>query len=99
MVKELPSDLIGQIQNHTGFPWWNGEAYASFRGYPGTIRKMDKGIGDAIDELYDVIEWLREEKQYKKSDRLRTIVGRLARLRGESLDEPEDLIRSMARKW
>ena len=34
-------------------------------------------VGAAVDDLSDVIEWLRDEKQYEKSDRLRSIRKRL----------------------
>lgn len=36
-------------------------------------------VQDAVDDLHDVYEWLRENKHFKEADRIRTIVGRLAR--------------------
>ena len=36
-------------------------------------------VQSAVDDLHDVFEWLRENKHYKEADRIRTIVGRLAR--------------------
>ena len=97
MPRDLPPDLVQQVQNHTGAPWWNGAAYAEFRGYPQRLSQMDKGIGDAVDDLADVIEWLREEKMFGQSDRLRTIAGRLARLRRKG--DGADSIREIARGW
>lgn len=38
-----------------------------------------KRVQDAVDDLHDVYEWLREDKHYKQADRIRTICGRLAR--------------------
>lgn len=73
MGKVLPHDLIVEIQRYTNFPWWNGQAYVAFRGY----ERLAKEAGVAVDDLGDVIEWLREEKQFEKSDRLRTIRARL----------------------
>lgn len=79
-MTDIPQKLINEIQNYTCSPWWNGEAYADFKGYPGRIRMLEGGIGDSIDDIHDVMNWLREEKLFRQSDRLRTIAGRLARL-------------------
>lgn len=38
-----------------------------------------KRVQDAVDDLHDVYLWLKEDGHYKQSDRIRTIVGRLAR--------------------
>lgn len=97
--RTLPKHLITEIQNHTGSPWWNGKAYAEFKGYPGRIRELVGGIGAEIDEIYFVIEDLRQNGQYEQADRLRTIAGRLARLQPPLLDSGSTLIRDIARGW
>lgn len=58
---------------------------------------LNQSIGDSVDELCDVIEGLREEKQYDKADRLRTITGRLARLQRPANNK--NLIREIARGY
>lgn len=40
---------------------------------------MISDVKPAVDDLIEVMEWLRSEERYEQSDRLRTIVGRLAR--------------------
>ena len=97
---ELPQHLVNEIVKYTNSPWWNGRAYAGYMGYPQKIRKYENGIGDAVDEINDVIEWMRNEKLYAQADRLRTIAGRLARLRPASeAEEATQQIRSIARGW
>jgi hypothetical protein len=96
-VTELPQSLINEVQKHTGAPWWNGHAYAEFKGYPQRLALTEREVGDAVDDISAVIEWLREEKQFDKADRLRTIAGRLARLLPDS--ENPDLIRQQAKGW
>ena len=67
-----------------------------------TIEFLSEAMGTAIDDLYEVAEWLREEKDYQRSDRLRTIIGRLARSRpdGPASDVfQKNLVRTMAREW
>jgi len=57
---------------------------------------------DAVDDLYDVMQWLRETKNFAHADRVRTIAGRLARsvLRCPAFDGYDDnLIRNIARDW
>ena len=96
---DLPESLINEVQKYTNAPWWNGHAYAEFKGYPGRINEMEIGIGDAIDDLFDVMEWLRSEKLFAQSDRIRTISGRLARLRGPSPDKNSTSVRDIACSW
>lgn len=96
-MKELPQSLVSEVQKYTDTPWWNGEAYASFNGYPQRIRELETGIGRAIDDLAAVIEWLREDKQFDKADRLRTIAGCLARDLNH-IGDP-DLTRVIAKGW
>ena len=59
--------------------------------------KTNQAICWAVDDLHQVMEWLREGKHYAESDRLRTIIGRLARAVPKS-DEP-NLIRTIARGY
>jgi hypothetical protein len=66
-------DLIQAVQNHTGFPWINGEQYASFVGYT----QQSIHIRSAVDDIDDLIEWMRKEKAFEFSDRLRVIRDRL----------------------
>ena len=98
-MSELPQNLISEIQKYTNAPWWNGGAYADFKGYPGRISRMEKEIGDAVDDIADVMEWLRSEKQFDKADRLRTIAGRLARLQQDDESYPIDSLRRIAKDW
>ena len=35
-------------------------------------------VGSAVDDLSDLMEWLREGKHYAEADRLRTIMAKLA---------------------
>lgn len=63
------------------------------------ISEYDRVLGTAVDDLYDVIEWLREDRHFAQSDRVRVITGRLARVRRESFREPPDFIRTIARSW
>lgn len=100
MTRELPHDLVREVQKHTGFPWWNGETYARFVGYPQRIWVMESGLGMAIDDLADVMEALREERNFVLSDRVRTIAGRLARLQPPYVgDGPPEFTRDIARGW
>lgn len=62
-----------------------------------TWKEQEKVVRSAVDDLYDVIEWLREEKHYTQADRLRTITGRLARETFKQ-DNPE-LFTEVARDW
>ena len=41
-------------------------------------RKTMREVGDAVDDLSDLMELLREGKHYAEADRLRTIMSRLA---------------------
>ena len=96
---ELPQHLINEVQRYTGYPWWNGRAYAEYKGYPGRISDLERGIGTAIDDIHDVMEWLREDRLFRQSDRLRTIGGRLARLQRPFVGDRAFLIRDIARGW
>ncbi|MDO5643638.1 MAG: hypothetical protein Q4G26_14790 [Paracoccus sp. (in: a-proteobacteria)] len=67
-------------------------------------RKTMWEVGDAVDDLDDVMEWLREDKHYKQADRIRTIMARLARSVPEHQIEYDDtgkpyLLRDKARKY
>lgn len=77
MTERLPPELVQQIQAHTNTPWWNGEAYADFVGYPQQIMRLESATRSAIDDIGDVIDWLREDKHYAQSDRLRAIANRM----------------------
>lgn len=65
------------------------------------ILELNRRIADAVDDLDAMIEWLREEKQFEKADRLRTITGRIARLRViEPNNSPsKDLVCEQARGY
>ena len=82
MSKPLPHDLIMQIQNHTGFPWWNGQAYAEYVGYPQRITVYEVAMRSALSDMSQVIEALRSEKLFAHSDNLRAISDRLAKKLG-----------------
>lgn len=100
-MTDLPSDLINQVQAYTHMPWWNGEAYAEFKGYPQMLRRQALAIEAAVSDLHDVMQWLRDEKDYAKADRLRNIAGRLARAVPERPDEARNkaLVLVAARGW
>jgi hypothetical protein len=72
-MKHTESEVIQIVQNHTGFPWFNGNAYVEYRGW----YALGIECHNTVSDITDVIEWLREEKQFDKSDRLRTIRDRL----------------------
>ncbi len=60
-------------------------------------------VQESVDDLHDVYEWLRGNKHYKEADRIRTIVGRLARAVPahpifSAWDNPK-LIRNLARTY
>lgn len=63
------------------------------------LDKYDTDIAMAVDDLCQVIDWLREEKLYSQSDRLRTITGRLARARRSYWYEKPHWCVSIARKF
>ena len=63
-------------------------------------RATNKEVGDAVDDLYDLMEWLRENKNYDESDRLRTIMARLARsVPDHQIEYDMSLIRDIARTY
>ena len=92
-------ELTTIVQNHTGFPWFNGTAYAEYKGYPGEIKTLRRAIARDVDELADVMEWLRGDKHFAQADRLRTIIGRLARCVPPVVHETPDWIIAIARGW
>ena len=61
-------------------------------------KAKDGVVGDAIDDLVEVMGLLRADKRYIESDRLRTIIGRLARSRVYRHDEV-GLTRFETRSW
>jgi len=66
-------DLKKIVQDHTGFPWFNGKAFAENKGY----YALAVNVHMACDDLGDVIEMLRGAGHYAESDRIRTIRDRL----------------------
>lgn len=61
-------------------------------------------VGNSIDDLNDVREWLRREGQYDKADRIRTIMARLANsIPWQFADRDESgqyyTLRDVARSW
>ena len=56
-------------------------------------------VGDAVDDLLHVMEWLREGEHYDEADRIRTIAGRLARSRKYPFFERKELLRSVAKTF
>lgn len=67
-------------------------------------RKMMHDIGNAVDDMNDVMEWLREGGFYEQADRVRTITGRLARIVPEHRVRHDEnghmfLIRDLARTY
>lgn len=88
MTAGMPQGSIKAIQKHTNAPWWNGAAYAEYMGYPQRIGSLERGLSYAIDDLHDLMSWLREEGQYEKADRLRTILGGMARSLNARDNEP-----------
>lgn len=65
-------------------------------------REQAAVVQTAVDDLHDVIEWLRETKNFAQADRVRTIAGRLARSVGKYpafSGYDDSLIRNIARDW
>jgi len=62
-------ELMQVVQNHTGFPWFNGRAYVDFFGWTALAAKAHR----SVEELDGVIADLRREGRYDISDRLRAI--------------------------
>lgn len=89
--------LTQMVQDETGMPWFNGAAFASHHGYP----QMAKTIGGAIADLNDVMQALRERGDYAAADRMRSIIGRMARsLPGtEAARYAQDDIQNVAANW
>jgi hypothetical protein len=96
-MRDIPEKLINRVQDYTNAPWWNGQAYAELKGYPQQIRKADVAMGTAVDDIANVVDWLRDEKQYAKADILRRIAGDLARAMQDN-DDPT-LQRHDAKGW
>ncbi|MGP9790718.1 hypothetical protein [Roseinatronobacter sp. NSM] len=66
-------------------------------------KHTSRSAQEAVDDMVDVMEWLREEGKFEQADRLRTIAGRLARSVPpypvfSGLDSPS-LTRNLARTW
>lgn len=57
----------------------------------------------AVDDLFDVMEWLRADKHFAQADRVRTIMARLAKavayIPAFGSWDGDDLIRNMARSF
>ena len=66
--------------------------------YVSSWKRMESTVASAVDDLVEVIDWLRDGKHFAESDRVRTIVGRLARSRTEYYGE-SNLYRGIARDW
>lgn len=56
---------------------WDAISYRSPQ-YLKDWKETNRMVGDAVDDLYDLMEWLREGKHYAEADRLRTIISRIA---------------------
>ena len=67
--------------------------------YLETWRETNHEVGDAVDDLYDLMEWLREDKAYPQSDRLRAIIGRLSRAAPNDHTAKKNTIRNIARTF
>jgi hypothetical protein len=95
----IPHSLAVEVTGYTDMPWWNAEAYDDYAGLSSKLRRYFYRTGDTIDDLIEVMEWLRSEKQFDKADRLRTIIGRLARLRPDVAESESGSNRDKARGW
>lgn len=99
-IADTPIHLIKNTMTSSDFPIPGSPAYERLRFIYERLDAYDMVLGDAVDDLSDVIERLREEKQYAKSDRLRTIASRLAKARRTNLDEKRrGMLRDAARGW
>lgn len=72
-IKLSEDELVRVVQNHTGFPWFNGKAFIDNKGW----YALSVHARAACDDLDMLIEILRAEKDYETSDRLRQIRNRL----------------------
>ena len=104
--EQLLSDVIGGVINEPN-PVVAGSNLYRLLGLKEPLwvadwhRTMNK-IDNEIDELVSVMEWLREDKLFNQADRLRTLIGRVARAIPDypvfTLDDPK-LTRNLARTY
>lgn len=90
----LPRDCLVSQDS----PPFGGSVWEMHKEYYKRLAEYDLQIGNAIDDLYDIMNWLRKEERFSGSDRIRTIVGRLARARRKSWLE-QGTVREIARKF
>ena len=62
-------------------------------------RQLDGVVAETVDDLVDVIDWLREDGRFNQADRLRTLAGRLARKTLKPLDANPRSFQELARTW
>lgn len=63
------------------------------------LSQNDANLNNWIGDIADVIEWLREDKQYAAADRLRQVAGNMARARRTDLSENPNSWGLIAAKW
>ena len=71
--RDLPPELITEIQKYTGVPWWNGRAYVAYRGY-------DKHVRDSyltFKRGRELEARIRDAGLFEYSDHLRDILNKL----------------------
>lgn len=70
------------VQDYTGFPWFNGAAYADHMGlytkHNAALPKLESSLV-ALRLLQDA---LRQEKQYNHSDKLRDVIAEIEETKG-----------------
>lgn len=72
---------------------------AAFAPFFDRVDKYDADIGTAVDDLHDLMDWMRQDGNYAHSDRLRSIMGRLARARRNEPDAGQSSYRQIARGY
>lgn len=60
------------------------ELWSAFSVFFDRIEEFDVVTGDVVLQLHEIMNSLREEKQFDKSDQIRTLIGELARVRSTS---------------
>lgn len=99
MIEDTTPPAVRDALEDAAYPRIDSPTYQKHNAVYRRLDRYDDALGQAVDDLVDVIEWLRAERQYDKADRLRTIAGRLARARRENFREDKRLYRRQARGW
>ena len=70
-------DLMRIVQNHTGFPWFNGMAFVENKGIGFAARNFEIKRASLADDLSDLQGRLRKQRVYWAADRVRDLISLL----------------------